>query len=131
MGTENFFQIKSIATLAEISDKALDAAYGYGRSIPGQNFGWLANVESAIAAKRVIDAGETDIEVIADAVHVGWNITAVADYESKLELTVPTPDDKKDKRYELAQKSYADLPEDEKEKDRVVARALLRAIKGE
>lgn len=122
--------IENIEQLARVSDEALDKAYHYGRSTPGANFGWLANIESAKAAQALIKAGETDIEVIADAIHDGWNITAMADYNSQLHLDSPTPQDKKEKRFALAQKSYAQLPEDEKEKDRVVARALLNYLKG-
>jgi hypothetical protein len=120
----------SIEKLATISDKALDDVYHYGRSTPGKNFGWLANLESAKAALRVINQGVTDIDVIADAIHDGWNITAMADYNGELDLDTPTPDEKKLKRYALAQQSYAQLPEEEKEKDRIVARALLKALKG-
>jgi hypothetical protein len=116
--------------LATISDKALDDAYHYGRSTPSKNFGWLANLESAKAALNLIKQGVTDIDVIADAIHDGWNITAMADYNGELDLDTPTPDEKKLKRYKLAQQSYAQLPEEEKEKDRVVARALLKALKG-
>ena len=120
----------SIEELATISDKALHDRYHYGRSTPGKNFGWLANLESAKAALRIINQGVTDIDVIADAIHDGWNITAMADYNGKLDLNTPTPDEKKLKRYALAQKSYAELDDDEQEKDRVVARALLKALKG-
>ena len=120
----------SVEQLAHISDKALDDAYHYGRSTPGANFGWLANIQSAKAAKRLIDSGETDIEKISDAIHKGWNITAAADYKGQLKLDTPTPDDKKLKRAKLAMQSYAQLPEEEKEKDRVVARALLAAMVG-
>jgi hypothetical protein len=116
--------------LATISDKALDDVYHYGRSTPGKNFGWLANLESAKAALRVINQGVTDIDVIAGAIHDGWNITAMADYNGELDLDTPTPDEKKLKRYALAQKSYAELDDDEQEKDRVVARALLKTLKG-
>jgi len=116
--------------LATISDKALDDAYHYGRSTPGKNFGWLANLESAKAALNLIQQGATDVDVIADAIHDGWNITAMADYNGELDLDTPTPDEKKLKRYALAQKSYAELPDDEQEKDRVVARALLKTLKG-
>jgi hypothetical protein len=116
--------------LATISDKALDDVYHYGRSTPGKNFGWLANLESAKAALRVINQGVTDIDVIADTIHDGWNITAMADYNGELDLDTPTPDEKKLKRYALAQKSYAELDDDEQEKDRVVARALLKTLKG-
>ena len=121
----------SVEQLAQISDKALDDAYHYGRSTPGANFGWMANVQSARAAKRLIDSGETDIEKISDAIHQGWNVTAAADYKGQLQLDTPTPDEKKLKRAKLAMQSYSQLPEDEKEKDRVVARALLQASKGE
>jgi hypothetical protein len=120
----------SVEELAQISDKALDDAYHYGRSTPGANFGWMANLQSAKAAKRLIDAGETDIEKISDAIHQGWNVTAAADYKGQLQLDTPTPDEKKLKRAKLAMQSYAQLPEEEKEKDRVVARALLKAITG-
>ena len=120
----------SVEQLAHISDKALDDAYHYGRSTPGANFGWMANMQSAKAAKRLIDAGETDIEVISDAIHKGWNVTAAADYKGQLQLDTPTPEDKKLKRAKLAMQSYSQLPEEEKEKDRVVARALLQAING-
>ena len=118
----------SVEQLAHISDKALDDAYHYGRSTPGANFGWMANMQSAKAAKRLIDAGETDIETISDAIHKGWNITAAADYKGQLQLDTPTPEDKKLKRAKLAMQSYSQLPEEEKEKDRVVARAMLAAL---
>jgi hypothetical protein len=118
----------SVEQLAHISDKALDDAYHYGRSTPGANFGWMANLQSAKAAKKLIDAGETDIEVISDAIHKGWNVTAAADYKGQLQLDTPTPEDKKLKRAKLAMQSYSQLPEEEKEKDRVVARAMLAAL---
>ena len=118
----------SVEQLAHISDKALDDAYHYGLSTPGNNFGWLANIESATAAKRMIDSGITDVEAIANAIHDGWNKTAMADYMGKLQLDTPTIPDKKKKRYALAQQTYAQLPEVEKEKDRVVARAMLKAM---
>ena len=118
----------SVEQLAHISDKALDDAYHYGLSTPGANFGWLANIESATAAKRMIDSGITDVEAIANAIHDGWNKTAVADYMGKLQLDTPTIIDKKKKRYALAQQTYAQLPEVEKEKDRVVARAMLQSL---
>ena len=120
----------TIEQLATISDEALDNAYHYGRSKPGNNFGWLSNIESAKAAKQLIDAGETDIEKISYAIHNGWNITAKADAAGQLKLDTPTPEEKKAKRLALSNKSYNELPEDEKEKDRVTARALLKALKG-
>lgn len=130
MRSEEITNQLSLDELAAVSDEALDNVYHYGRSTPGENFGWRANVESAKAASKLIYAGVTDIERISSAIHEGWNVTAIADYMDELQLNPPTPQDKKAKRYALAQKTYAQLPEDEKEKDRVVARALLKAIKG-
>ena len=127
----------TVTQLANISDAALDQAYGYGRSTPGNTFGWQANLQSAAQAKKMIDAGITDIERIADAIHRGWNVTAqkfvqdpdqFADTEKlraadKLEA-------KLDQRAKLMRINYAQLPDDEQEKDRVVARALLQAMRG-
>ena len=127
----------SLDKLATISDEALDKAYGYGRSSPGNTFGWQANLKSAEFAKKIIDSGETDIEKIGDAIHKGWNVTAkqfvndpdqFSDTEKlraagKLEAKLA-------QREKLMNINYDQLPDDEKEKDRVVARALLKAITG-
>ena len=56
----------SIEKLATISDAALDQAYGYGRSSPGNTFGWQANLKSAEFAKKIIDSGVTDIDQISN-----------------------------------------------------------------
>ena len=127
----------SVQDLATISDEALDKAYGYGRSTPGNTFGWQANLMSAVYAKKMIDAGVTDIEKISDAIHKGWNITA--------QKFVQNPDQfddteklrqagkleaKLQQRAKLMKINYAQLDNEEQEKDRVVARALLQAIKG-
>jgi len=127
----------SVQQLAAISDEALDNEYHYGRSTPGNSFGWQANLKSAAYAKQIIDQGETDIEAISDAIHKGWNVTAQAfvqnpdqfDDTPKLQAAGKL-EAKLQQRAELMKKNYAQLPEDEKEKDRVVARALLQAITG-
>jgi hypothetical protein len=127
----------SINDLAMISDEALDKAYGYGRSSPGNTFGWQANLKSAEFAKKIIDAGIEDIEKISDAIHKGWNVTANAfvqnpeqfDDTEKLKAAGKL-EAKIQQRAKLMKKNYDQLPEEEKEKDRVVARALLKAIKG-
>lgn len=124
--------------LAQISDAALDDAYHYGRSTPGNTFGWQANLKSAEFAKRVIDSGVTDIEKISDAIHDGWNVTAKAfvqnpnqfDDTEKLKAAGKL-EAKLSQREKLMNISYGQLPDDEKEKDRVVARTLLKAIAGE
>jgi len=128
----------SVQQLATISDEALDKAYGYGRSTPGNTFGWQANLKSAAYAKQMIDKGVTDIEQISDAIHKGWNVTAKAfvqdpdqfDDTEKLKAAGKL-EAKLQQREKLMNISYSQLPDDEQEKDRVVARALLKAMKGE
>ena len=128
----------SVQQLATISDAALDKAYGYGRSQPGNSFGWQANLKSAAFAKQMIDKGVTDIEAISDAIHKGWNTTAQAfvqnpeqfDDTAKLKAAGKL-EAKLQQRAQLMKQNYGQLPEEEKEKDRVVARALLQALKGE
>ena len=123
----------SIEDLATVSDEAY--AYHYGRSTPGNTFGWQANLKSAEFAKRVIDAGVTDIEKISDAIHSGWNETAkkfVANPDQFSDTQKLRDNGKFDAKIEQRRKlsdvNYSSLPEEEKEKDRVVARALLNAI---
>ena len=123
--------------LAAISDKALDDIYHYGRSTPGNNFGWQANLKSAEFAKKAIESGITDIEAIADAIHKGWNVTAKAfvsnpdqfDDTEKLKVAGKL-EAKLAQREKLMNINYAQLPDEEQEKDRVVARALLAALTG-
>jgi len=135
---ENAGQSLSVQQLAAISDEALDNAYGYGRSTPGNTFGWQANLKSAAYAKQMIDQGVTDIEAISDAIHKGWNTTAQAfvqdpeQFDDTAKLAAAGKlEAKLQQRAQLMKQNYAQLPDDEKEKDRVVARALLQAIRGE
>ena len=123
--------------LATISDKALDDAYHYGRSSPGNTFGWQANLKSAEFAKKAIESGITDIEAISDAIHKGWNITAKAfvqnpdqfDDTEKLRAAGKL-EAKLAQREKLMNIPYSQLSDEEQEKDRVVARALLAALTG-
>lgn len=134
---ENTESNLNIQQLAAISDKALDDAYHYGRSTPSNTFGWQANLKSAEFAKKIIDSGVTDIEAISDAIHKGWNVTAQAfvqnpdqfDDTEKLK-TAGKLEAKLAQRQKLMNINYAELPNEEKEKDRVVARALLTALTG-
>ena len=134
---EGAVQQLSVDQLAAISDEALDSAYHYGRSSPGNTFGWQANLKSAAFAKKIIDAGVTDIEKISDAIHQGWNVTAQAFVKNPMQFDdskTMAPEKLQAKlaqREKLMTQRYAQLPEDEKEKDRVVARAMLKAITGE
>jgi hypothetical protein len=134
---ENMESNLNIQQLATISDKALDDAYKYGRSTPGNTFGWQANLKSAEFAKKIIDSGVVDIEKIGEAIHDGWNVTAKAfvqnpdqfDDTEKLRVAGKL-EAKLAQREKLMNTGYMQLPDDEKEKDRVVARALLAALKG-
>lgn len=128
----------SVEQLAAISDEALDRAYGYGRSSPGNTFGWQANLKSAEFAKRMIMSGVTDIEQIADAIHKGWNVTAQAfvsnpdQFADTEKLRVAGKlEAKLAQREKLMNIEYAQLPNEEQEKDRVVARAVLAAMTGQ
>ena len=134
---ENAAPQLSVQQLATISDAALDNAYHYGRSTPGNTFGWQANLKSAAFAKQMIDQGITDIEAISDAIHKGWNTTAQAfvqdpdQFDDTAKLAAAGKlEAKLQQRAQLMKQNYGQLPEDEKEKDRVVARALLQAIRG-
>ncbi len=127
----------SIEQLAAISDKALDDLYKYGRSTPGNNFGWQANLKSADFAKKVINAGISDIDQIADAIHKGWNITAREfvnnpdqfDDTEKLRQAGKL-EAKLEQRKKLMNIEYSNLSDEEQEKDRVVARAILSTLTG-
>jgi hypothetical protein len=128
---------KTLEQLATISDEALDNAYQYGRSTPSNTFGWQANLKSAEFAANAINGGETDIERISDAIHKGWNETAkrfVQDPDQFDDTQKLRDNGKFDaklaQREKLMNIGYSQLPDDEKEKDRVVARALLQAIQG-
>jgi hypothetical protein len=127
-----------VSQLAQISDKALDDAYHYGRSSPGNTFGWQANLKSAEFAAKLINSGVTDIEKISDAIHNGWNVTAKQfvqnpeqfDDTEKLKAAGKL-EAKLQQREKLMNIPYAQLSDEEQEKDRVVARALLQAITGQ
>ena len=129
---------QSVEQLAHISDKALDDAYHYGRSSPGNTFGWQANLKSAEFALKLISAGVTDIEKISDAIHNGWNVTAKQFVENPEQLddteklkAAGKLEAKLQQREKLMNIPYAQLSDEEQEKDRVVARALLQAITGQ
>ena len=109
------------------SDAALDKRYGYGRATGDKrSFGRAANRSSAAAALRAFRRGErsgsgTSTEAGADAVHQGWAKTAKTS-------TDQTPE-KKERRSKLANTEYKDLPDDEKEKDRVSFNAVKATYK--
>lgn len=102
--------------------KAMDAKYGYGMAKEG-TFGHAATNASASAALHAIEGGETDVDAIADAVHEGWGHTAKT-FDDPVYQTKP---EKKASRAKLAAQKYSELPEEEKEKDRVIAREVLKS----
>ena len=64
------------------------------------------------------------IDKVADAVHDGWSYAADTVNDPRYE----TQPEKLDNRIKLADASYDELSEGEKEKDRVIARALINTI---
>lgn len=110
---------KLVKEIASISDNALNDAYGYGLSKP-DTFGADANEHSSTFALQALEKGETDIDKIADAVHKGWS-HAFNTYDDPIYKEKP---EKKKARQALADADYDSLSEEEKEKDRVVARAI-------
>ena len=126
----------NILTLSEatrISDKALNDKYRYGLSSPG-SFGYEANKYSSLYAlstilfmsqKETLSIEDKSlVEIVARAVHDGWSYAA---YFVDDPVYVAKPE-KKANRIALADTLYHDLSDDEKEKDRVIARALIRAF---
>ena len=126
-----------VSHLAQISDKALDDVYHYGRSSPGNTFGWQANLASAAYAKEVIESGITNIDQISDAVHKGWWSVAqkfVDDPDQFSDTETLRAKGKFDKKMadRIAQMvPFNQLTKDQQDIDRVVAEALLQAITGQ
>ena len=122
-----------IKRATNISDKALDKEYGYGLSTPG-SFGYEANKYSSLyALDAIMDNLETVlsnpkdkrlVEIVADAVHDGWSYAAYNVDDPRYK----TQPEKKANRIALADASYRSLSNDEKEKDRVIARALIMTV---
>jgi hypothetical protein len=99
-------------------DDVLDKKYHRGKSKPG-TFDHSAHTTAAKYAFKSIEDGEKDIDKIADMLHQGWSVAA-NEYKDQ-------EPEKKMARVALSRIPYAKLPEEEKEKDREVAKALLRA----
>jgi hypothetical protein len=114
-----------IEQYAAVQSQALDAAYHYGISQPG-TFGAAAGQSSAKAILSKIMNGITDIEKLAAASHIGWGRVAKT-YDDPVYKEKPQ---KRETRLALANTPYKNLPEEEKEKDRVAARAILAAFTG-
>ena len=126
----------SIQQLATISDEALDNKYHYGRSQPGNTFGWQANLASAAYAKQAIDKGITDIMAISDTVHKGWWSVAQKfvdnpdQFSDTEKLRADGKFDKKMADRKAQMVPFNRLTKDQQDIDTVVARAMLQAITG-
>jgi hypothetical protein len=127
--------VKSKSELARIAERALDRRYGYGVSVSDKGFGWRASVASVEEVMTLVERGVTDIERLSDAAHRGWARTArlfVADptaFPESEDLRKRGELEKKvAQRKKLAAQSYVSLPDAEKEKDRVLARAVFDAM---
>jgi len=126
----------NVQQLAAISDEALDNKYHYGRSTPGNTFGWQANLASAAYAKQAIESGFTKIDQISDAVHKGWWSVAqkfVDDPDQFSDTETLRAKGKFDKKMadRIAQMvPFNQLTKDQQDIDREVAEALLQAITG-
>jgi len=118
-----------ILKAANLSDIALDNVYGYGLSNDINSFGYKANKLSATYGLHEFFYGEglgiNDIESVASAVHDGWSFCTYYENDPKY-LTQPH---KKTNRLILADTPYSKLPEAEKEKDRVIAKAIIDFLK--
>lgn len=103
-------------------DKALDQAYGYGLSSNPESFGFKANFFTSWFMLELIMRGITDVEILAEAAHDGWAhaVTTVNDPYAN--------DAKKIRRQTLAKTCYQNLSDEEREKDRVAARAVLEFV---
>ena len=114
---------------ANASDIALDNEFGYGLSTDPNSFGYKANKLSATYGLYEFFYGEShdidDIESIASAIHDGWSFAAYHVNDSRY-LTQPH---KKTNRVSLADTPYEKLAESEKEKDRIIARAIIDLLK--
>jgi hypothetical protein len=112
-------QRNRVEIYASRQDRVLDEIYHYGRSSKG--FGYEANKESAEVVLKLLDNGIYDIEKLSEATHEGWSKVAKT-YEDPVYQTKPQ---KREARLKLANTRYSDLPDNEKEKDRTVAKSLL------
>ena len=110
-------------TLIEKADEALDIVYHYGRSTEG-SFGYEALKQGVTDFVEAFKRGERDLEQISNILHEGWGKIAKT-FDDPVYQTKP---EKQIKRLQLASTSYFDLPDEEKEKDRVMARALIKEV---
>jgi hypothetical protein len=100
--------------------RTLDSLYGYGVCADPSSFGYQATQSSLVWGLHARKKGE-DLEGVAAAIHEGW-ATAARSVEDPVYASRP---EKRAARLKLAAIPYASLSSDEKEKDRVIALAIM------
>ena len=128
-------RIIDLHTATVTSDKALDDKYGYGTSKTG-TFGYQANMHSSMYALKAIKdyievmkcipKNEFLIEQVSEAVHDGWSNCVRNVFDAR--YLTETGEEKLRNRLALAETPYMSLSEKEKEKDRVIARAMIELV---
>ena len=116
-----------IEDLAQKVNTALIESFGQGAAGPTNNFEWLALVESVRLIKIATDSGVGDIEKLAQSAHQGWCNIVKADVDDQLILDTPTTPERKHKRRALTLIPYEHFPDQEKERYRLMARAVLNS----
>ncbi len=112
-------QLEELGDIArEVADEALNEVYGYGLSVNPSSFGYIANKYSSSFVLNAALNGCEDLENLAAFAHQGW---AQAHYDHPQQ---GASQEKLDARTKLADTPYLNLSEEEKEKDRVVAKAV-------
>lgn len=136
---KNFFG-KELKVWVQESHRELSKASGwfYRALVPGQ-FGFDNMAMSVGLTLEKLESGSlTEIteEVLADLIHQGWSINYLYWRNNKPWNTTNSPYKKPSKtlndkrRNECASTNYVDLPDDEKEKDLILARYLIKSLEG-
>ena len=112
----------SVKALAPLTEGLLDSIHNYGLS-ERESFGWWANRYSVAMA---LSCSSMNIETIAEAIHDGWS-KCVFDVEDPVYNEKPQ---KKESRSNLANTTYTDLSENEKNKDRQIAYVVIAFLHG-
>lgn len=113
----------SVKTLAPLTEGLLNSIHKYGMS-KRESFGWWANRYSIAMA---LSCKNMDLETISEAIHDGWS-KCVLDVDDP--STYAKKPEKKNQRLSQANTAYAELSEDEKDKDRQVAYIVIAFLHG-
>ena len=134
LGFDDVVAGRTLAKWGALAHEALADAHGWSPTPPRPNtFGFSNMVSSVASLLAFVSSGPAlpDVDAAASAVHEGW----IANYvywrdNAPLPKRFAPPHRPlgDERRNACAASSFADLPEEEKEKDRVVARAVLAAL---